>query len=159
MPLCPQEVVMIGFGRAPSWKSDVGFDLSVAPDKQTLTLLFDNLTVAAGKLRPIHTRVFDFALPLEEGGTAVEIAFFVQGYVVTHEGSSATMVFSVNGQTTVADFSKTSDTSYKQNLKFTADTASECRLCVFLLAGQDQNSDPQAYLSVDAIDAAIQRRA
>jgi hypothetical protein len=150
---------MLGFGQAPTHKSDVQFNLAVSPDKQTFTLTFDNLQacVPPGKSSaPMATRLFYLALPLEDGGTGVEIAFSVQGYVVTRKGATGTMVFSVNGQTAVADFPGTSDTSFLQQLKFAADTPSECRLCVFLLVGQDENSDAQPYLNVNAIDAAIQ---
>ena len=102
------------------------------------------------------TRVFYCALPLEGGGKGVEIAFYVQGYVFKPAGATATMMFSVNGQTTVADFPGTSDDGFLHELKFAADKPSECRLCVFLLVGQDKDSDAEPFLSVDTIDAAIQ---
>src|SRR5262245_41444151 len=99
------EIAMSGFGRAPTHKSEVGFDLAVSPDKQTFTMTFDNLQIAVppGKKSPIATRVLYCALPLEDGEKEVEIAFYAQGYVYKPEGATATVVFSVNGQTTVAE--------------------------------------------------------
>ena len=153
---------MFGFEKAPSHTSDVGFGLDVSPDKQAFTLTFGNLQAAVrsgGALPPMATRLFELALPLEDGGTGVEIAFTIQGFVLTPEGATGTMVFSVNGQSVVADFPGKSDQSFQQQLKFAADTPSECRLCVFLVAGRDSKKpDVEAYLNVTAIDATIQPR-
>jgi hypothetical protein len=153
-----QEIATIGFGQAPTHKSEVGFDLAVSPDKQAFTMTFDNLQVAIppGKKPPMATRVFYCTVPLEDAGKGAEIAFYAQGYVCTPEGATATMVLSVNGQTTVVDFPGTSDNSFIQELKFAAEKPSECRLCVFLLVGQDKDSDAQPYLNVNSINATIQ---
>ena len=144
---------MLGFGKAPR-TSDIQIGLDVSPDKQAFTLAFDGLEVAipVGKSLPMATRAFYLALPLEDSGKGVELTFSVQGYVTTEEGATATMVFSVNGQTTVADFPGTADKDFLQQLKFAADKPSECRLCVFLLVG----GNSEAYLNVTAIDAEIQ---
>lgn len=140
--------------------SDVQFDLGVSPDKHAFTLTFGNLRVAvqSGKSSaPMATRLFYLALPLEDEGKEVEIAFGVSGAVATLEGATATMVFSVNGQTIVADFPANSDQSYVQQLKFKAATAFECRLGVLLLAGRNSNnSNAEAFLNVSSIDAEIQ---
>lgn len=105
---------------------------------------------------PTSTRVFSLVMPLEGDEKRVEIEFFVQGHIFATEGATATMVCSVNGQTTVADFPGSSDQSYVQTLKFAAETPSECRLCVFLLVGRDsRNANAAAYLYVTSIDAAI----
>jgi hypothetical protein len=151
---------MFGFGQAPTHTSDVQFGLAVSSDKQTFDLTFDNFEVAVrpGKsLAPMATRLFHLALPLEDGSTGVEIAFAIQGAVLTLEGATGTMVFSVNGQSIVADFPANSDKEYVQELKFKAATASECRLGVFLVAGRDsKNSNAEAYLNVTSINATIQ---
>jgi hypothetical protein len=151
---------MFSFGQVPTYHSDVQFDLGVSPDKHAFTLTFGNLQVAVqpGKSSaPMATRLFYLALPLEDGGKGVEIAFAVSGAVATLEGATGTMVFSVNGQTIVADFPANSDQSYVQQLTFKAETASECRLGVFLLAGRDSNnSNAEAFLNVTSIDAGIQ---
>lgn len=157
---------MFGFGEFPTYQSDVHYDLGISPDKQTFTLSFDNLQVAvrggavtgpSAPAPPVATRLFYLALPLEEGDKGAEIAFVVQGAVITQEGATATMVFSVNGQTVVADFPKAADESLVKEFKFKSAAASECRLSVFLLAGRDaKNADAEAYLNVMSIDATIQ---
>lgn len=151
---------MFSFGQAPTYHSDVQFELGVSPDKHAFTLTFGNLQVAvqSGKSSaPTATRLFYLALPLEDGGKGVEIAFRVSGFVLTLEGATGTMVFSVNGKTIVADHPANSEQSYVQELKFKAETASECRLGVFLLAGRDSNnSNAEAILNVLSIDAEIQ---
>jgi hypothetical protein len=71
----------------------------------------------------------------------VEIEFIItNAFVGTTEGATATMVLSVNGQTTFADFPANSDQGFDHVLKFTAPSASECRLNVFLLVGRDSNN-------------------
>lgn len=151
---------MFMFGKVQTYHSDAGLDLGVSDDRKAFTLTFGNLQVAvqSGKSpAPMATRVFYLTLPLEGSDKGVEIAFAVQGAVVTLEGATATMVFSVNGQTIVADYPARSDQSYVQKLKFKATTASECRLGVFLLAGRDaNNSNAEAFLNVTSIDAEIQ---
>ena len=75
---------------------------------------------------------------------------------MTTEGATATIVFSVNGQTTVADFPANSEQGFDQVLKFTAPSPSECRLCVFLLVRRDsKNSNAEAFLSAPVINAEI----
>jgi hypothetical protein len=97
-------------------------------------------------------------MPLEgdDANETGEIDFHVQGFVLTLEGGTATVVLSVNGQTTVADFSANTEQSYLQSLKFTAHSPFEWRLCVSLLAGRD-SKDPnaEAFISATAIDADI----
>ena len=75
---------------------------------------------------------------------------------MTTEGATATIVFGVNGQTTVADFPANSEQGFDQVLKFTAPSPSECRLCVFLLVRRDsKNSNAEAFLSAPVINAEI----
>jgi hypothetical protein len=152
---------MFTFGQTPTYQSDDKFDLNVSDDKRALTLNFsDGFEVTVGGSKspaPTSTRVFSLVLPLEGDDERVEIEFIVtNAFVVTTEGATATIVFSVNGQTTVADFPANSEQSFDQVLKFTAPSPSECRLCVFLLVGRDsKNSNAEAFLSAPVIDAEI----
>ena len=106
---------------------------------------------------PTSTRAFALVLPLEGDDETAEIEFIVtNAFVATTEGATATMVLSVNGQTTVADFPARSEQSFDQRLTFTAPSPSEARLCVFLLAGRDsKSSNAEAFLSTPVIDAEI----
>ncbi len=152
---------MSTFGQTPTYQSDEKFDLRVSDDKRALTLGFlegFEVTVGGSKsLAPVSTRAFFLVLPLEGDNERVEIEFFCSNaFVLTTEGATATLVFSVNGQTTIADFSASSEQSFIQPLKFTALSPSECRLSVFLLVGRDsKNANAEAFLSVPAIDAEI----
>jgi hypothetical protein len=151
---------MFGFGQTPTFQSDEPFVLDVSDDKRALTLTFSEFEVSVGSSQspaPMSTRAFFLVLPLEGYDERVEIEFFCSNaFVLTTEGATATLVFSVNGQTTVADFPANSEQSFIQPLKFTAPSPSECRLCVFLLVGRDsKNSNSEAFLRVPAIDAEI----
>ena len=156
----PQDIVMSGFGRAPTYKSELGFTFVAADDKQSFVVLFDNLEVDVPRDKSLvltATRLFHLALPLEDGTTGVEISFYVEGSIFTQEGATGTLVLSVNGQSIVVDFPGNSDTNYVQELKLKAVTASECRLSVLLLAGGDsKNPNSQGYLNATSIGARIQ---
>ena len=148
---------MFIFGQIPTYQSDEKYGLGVSDDRRALTLTFSDLqaTFGGGKSpAPMATRVFSLVLPLEGDEKRVEIEFTVQGFILTPEGATATMVCSVNGQTTVADFPERSEQSFVHTLKFEAQTPSECRLYVFLLVGRDsRNAYADAYLNVASIDA------
>ncbi len=149
---------MLGFGQVPTYQSNDKFELAVSDDKRAFTLTFSDLQVTVETSKspaPIASRVFSLAVPLAgEEKKKTEIEFNVSAFVLTTEGATATMVFSVNGQTTVADFAANAEQSFLQKLRFTAEKPSECRLSVFLLVGQDsKNSNAAASLNVSAIDA------
>jgi hypothetical protein len=150
---------MFTFGQIPTYQSDEKFELAVSDDKRALTLTFSDLqaTVGGGKSpAPMSTRMFSLVLPLQGDEKRVEIEFIVQGFTLALDGATATMVFNVNGQTTVADFPGRSEQSFVHKLKFAAETPSECRLNVFLLVGRDsRNANAEAFLNVTSIDAEI----
>jgi hypothetical protein len=154
-----QEVAMFTFGQIPTYQGDERFEVVVSDDKRALTLMFSDLQATVGgskSLAPISTRVFSLVLPLEGDEKMVEIEFIVQGFILALEGATASLVCSVNGQTTVTDFPGRVDESFVQKLKFAAETPSESRLCVFLLLGRDSgNANAEAQLSVTSIDAEI----
>jgi hypothetical protein len=64
-------------------------------------------------------------------------------------------MFSVNDQTTVADFPGGSNNDYAQQLKFKVGDASEVHITVFLWADRDSNSNAGAYVNVLSIDTDI----
>jgi hypothetical protein len=152
---------MFTFGQTPTYQSDEKFDLDVSDDKRALTLSFsDGFEVAVGGSNsptPTSTHAFFLVLPLEGDDERAEIEFIAtNAFVVTTEGATATIVCSVNGQTTVADFPANSEQSFDQVLKFTAPSPSECRLCVFLLVRRDsKNYNAEAFLSAPVINAEI----
>jgi hypothetical protein len=70
------------------------------------------------------------------------------------KGTTATLMLSVNGQSTVADFLVDPDQIFVQKLNFAADAPSECRLFALLLVGRDSRSPTAAaslnFVSLDA---------
>jgi hypothetical protein len=150
---------MFTFGQVPTYQSDKNFNLEVSPDKRALTLTFNDLQVTLGNDKsaaPMSIRMFSLALPLQGDKGRAEIEFIIQGFSSNLAGATATMVCSVNGQTTVADFPGPSDDSLRQTLTFAADTPSECRICVFLVVGRDaKHPEAAAFLNVASIDAEI----
>lgn len=150
---------MFTFGQIPTDQGDERFELTISDDRRALTLMFSDLLATVGSSRSpsaMSTRVFSLVLPLEGEEERVEIELVAQGSIVVLEGATATLVCSVNGQTTVADFPSGSDDSFVQKLTFVADAPSEARLCVFLLLGRDSaNADAEAHLNVSSIDAEI----
>jgi hypothetical protein len=153
---------MFGFGQTPTFQSDEPFNFDVSEDKRALTMTFSELGVYVGDSQspaPTSTHTFFLVLPLEGYDESAEIEFAVSAFVLTTEGATATLLFSVNGQTTVADFPENSEQSFTPSLKITGPSPSECRLCVFLLVGRDsKDPNPAASLNVLAIDANIPER-
>jgi hypothetical protein len=150
---------MLTFGQIPAKQGDVQYTLEVSPDGRALTFTFSDLElqVEGGKApKTIATRLGSLVLPLEGDDERAEIEFIVQGYALTREGTTATVVCSVNGQTVITDVPGASDDSFTQRLTFAAKTPSECRLSIILLLGRDStNADAAAHLNVTSIDAEI----
>jgi hypothetical protein len=142
------------FGKAATFNSDVEFALAVSDDKKAFTATFSGLGVSLDprSSTPVASRVFTFALPLSGAAPDTEIPFFVSGFAFSEKAGNGHLVFSVNDQTMVADFPGGSDQEFVQEFKFKAQSASEVRLTVFLLADHDSKSDAQVSLNVTAID-------
>jgi hypothetical protein len=145
------------FGQTPTFDSNVDFSLNVSQDKKAFTITFSNLAVSIdGKSSaPIVTRLFSFVLPLSGADPGLEIPFFVSGAVLAEKGANGHLVFSVNDQTTVADYAGNSDTDFIQQLKYKVGSAPEVRITVFLLADRDSTSNSAVHLNVLAIDTDI----
>src|SRR5215813_5905894 len=106
---------MFTFGKIPTDQTDDKFDLGMSDDKRAFTLTFNDLKVTseAGQpsAAPIAAHVFSLVLPIEGYGKNLEVEFAVSGTVVTNEHATATLMLSVNGQTSVTDFPANSDES------------------------------------------------
>lgn len=150
---------MYTFGQIPLYQSENKFEVGVSDDKRAMTITFSDFVVQveASKLpAPILSHVFSLVVPLEGNDKMAEIEFIISAFILTTEGATATLLTSINGQTTVADFPANTDQSFEQVLKFTAQSPSECRLSVFLLAGRNSTkNNAAAHLSVTAIDAEV----
>jgi hypothetical protein len=158
-----QEGAMLTFGKAPAYQTDEKFDLAISPDGRALTLTLSDFEInseASKSAAPIVTREFALVLPLEGEEKGAEIAFHVSdGFVATGKGATATIVFSVNGQTTVRDFGANADESFRQDLKLAGEMPSGCRIYVLLQFGRDlKNPNSHAFLRAAILDAEIRSR-
>ena len=155
---------MLTFGKAPIYQTNEKFDLGISRDGRAFTLTLSDFEINSetGKsAAPIVTREFSLVVPLEGEEKRAEIGFHVSdGFVATGMGSTTTIVFSVNGQTTVTDFGANADQSFRQDLKMTGEMPSDCRLYVLLLFGRDlKNPNSEAFLRAALIDAEIRSQA
>lgn len=150
---------MLTFGKIPAKQHDVQYGLGVSTDNRAVTFTFSDLLVQVqcGKSpATTATRLATLVLPLDGDEERAEIEFIVQGHVLTLEGATATVVCSVNGQTTVTDVPGAKEESFVQKLTFAAKKPSECRLSIALLLGRDsENADAEAHLNVTSIDVEI----
>jgi hypothetical protein len=142
---------------APTFNSDVEFDINISDDKKAFTAAFSGLGVSldAPGSAPIVTRLFSFALPLSGADLGLEIPFFVSGFILSQEGANGHLLFSVNNQSMVVDFPPNSDNDYVQQLNYKVGNASELRISIFLLADRDSKSTAAVSLDVLAIDTDI----
>jgi hypothetical protein len=148
---------MLTFGQATLIDGDDKPQFILSDDKKAFTLLPSGIeiTLQPGE-SPVATRVFTLIVPVEGYGKKADIAVHVGGITDTHDGTTATMVSTVNGQSTVSDFVGKDDDSFTQSIKFTADGATECRLSVLLLVGRNsRNRTDDAIMKVSTIDAEI----
>jgi hypothetical protein len=145
------------FGQAPTFNSDVEFALAVSDDKKAFTASFAGLEVNLDpkSAAPVDSRVFTFVLPLSGATPGSEIPFFVSGFVASENGGNGHLVFSINDQSTVADFPGGSEQSFIQKLNFKVGSAPEIRLTTFLLADRDSKSDATVKMNVSTIDTDI----
>jgi hypothetical protein len=142
------------FGQAATFNTDVGFTLTVSPDKKAFAADFSGLEVVIqGTSAPIATRVFSFSIPLSGTDPGQEIPFTVRGHSLSQKEATAHLVFSINDQSTVVDFPVNSESSFEQTLKYKAGNAADARITVFLLANRDSRSDSGVQVNVNTIDA------
>jgi hypothetical protein len=149
------------FGVIPTFQDGVNLEPSVSEDGRTMTLTFSDVTAELGNspddVRLAASRSLSLVVPLQGAPGRTEIEFAMQGGIVISENAHATVLLSVNGQSTVTDFPAEPPTSgYLQPLSFVSDTPAECRLFALLLLGRDSRfSDAAAFANVLSIDAAF----
>ena len=139
---------------APTFNSDVEFDINISDDKKAFTAAFSGLGVSldAPGSGPIVSRVHSFALQLSGANPGMEFPFFVSGFISSQEGANGHLLFSVNDQSIVVDFPPNSDNDYVQQLNYKVGNATELRISIFLLADRDSKSSAAVNLDVLAID-------
>jgi hypothetical protein len=153
-----REPPVFTFGPIPAYRGDVKFDADLSRDKRALTLTFsDGATVeTGGSGASMAARSFSLILPLEGNGGKAEIEFALHTGVVLQEGTTASVMLSVNGQSMVADFVTDPNQTFVQKLSFAAADPPECRLFAALLVGRDsRHPTAGAQVNFIALDAEI----
>lgn len=135
---------MFTFGPIPTYQGEVKFEPSLSDDKRALTLTFsEGATIEVGNSptsAPLAARTFDLILPLEGDGGRAEIEFNLDVGVFLNEGTTATVMLSVNGQSAITDFLVDPDGGFLQRVNFAAYAPSECRVFALILIGKDSQN-------------------
>lgn len=141
------------FGSIPAWRGDVRFTSALSDDKRALTLVFsEGATAEVGTSpAPMASREFSVVLPLEGDGGRVEMEFILQSGVELSAGATGTVVLSVNGQSSIADFVVATSETFVQRLNFVAEAPCECRVFALLVAGRD-SVNPDTAASLNFVD-------
>jgi hypothetical protein len=148
----PPSADTVRFGRVTA--SDPTADITIDPDRTTLTARFSAFEVSAGS--ESATRTSSLVVPLTDGAQNAKVTFYASGFAFADEGATARLTLRVNGHKLVKDFPAGSQVEYVQRLQLPAIPASQYRLSAVVEAHQAPGChDATAFLSVSAIDAAI----
>lgn len=152
---------MFTFGDLPTYQDEIPFTSALSDDRRALTLSFAEGAgiEASAETAAIGTRSFDLVLPLVGQGRA-EIEFVLQAGVVLGEGTTGTLLLSVNGQSAVADFVVDPQQTVVQTLVFVGEEPTECRILALLVVGREsQSANGDAFLNFVSLDAEVLPRA
>lgn len=154
----------VTFGKTPTYQTDDKFELAVSDDKKAFTLTFSDFQVEVGNTKQspqmIASRVFSLALPAGGKDKDVDVTFNVNGAIDPGTGetgnTSGSIILSVNGQTSIANFTAKSDKSFVHPLTYkTTGADSEFRMTIFVLLDRDSRYPAGAIVSVNALDGNI----
>jgi hypothetical protein len=146
------------FGEIPTYQGDLRFEAGLSDDRRAVTLTFSDVTAEVGNspndTAPTAIRTLSLILPIQGGPGHAEIELTLQAGVFLTSDAHATVVFSVNGRSTVADFLVEPQETFVQRLLFAADAPAECRLFALVLVGRDSRfPDAAAVANIVSIDA------
>lgn len=148
------------FDSAP-FNSSVRFDIDISSDKKAFTATFGDaglgVDLGVKGTAPIVTRAFSFALKLSGAEPDSEIPFAVQGAAGVEQGANGHLLFSVNDQSIVVDFTEGSADSFLKQFNYKVGVASELRITVFLWIDRDSTSDAGGSVSVASIDTDVNK--
>jgi hypothetical protein len=145
------------FGDKPNYQSDSAFSYALSDDKKSFGITFDAMEVivddgrpipdakrsqtapkrAAAPTAPIATKAFAAVIPVKNG-KPVKAKFIIHGGALLVSGTTASLLIDVNGRNTVFKIPAEQDGSFMRTFNYSAASASEIRLTVFLLIERDQ---------------------
>jgi hypothetical protein len=148
------------FGDKPTFQNADNFSYSLSGDKQAFTITFNpafeamvaNAPTGKDPGGPIATKVLSMVIPVT--GKYIKSTFVVSTSVTAEEGAGGAIMLIVNDKQTVARFGKTGEKEMLVQLNYSAESASDIRLTVILLADHDSAHPKAASLvHVTAIDS------
>jgi hypothetical protein len=148
------------YGDKPTFQSSDNFVYSLSDDKQAFTINFNpafeaqvaNAPPGKDPGGPIATKVFSLVLPVT--GKYVKTTFVVTASVIAEAGAGGAIMLIVNDKQTVTRYSTTGDKEVLVQLKYSAESPSDIRLTVILMADHDSAHPKAASLvHVTAIDS------
>jgi hypothetical protein len=111
-------------------------DLQVVMDPGKLPENVRSRVRAGAAKGPVAMRAVSVVIPTTSK-ERVRLPISLEGFVLTEAGARATLLFVVNGETTVVKFPPKSDRSYVKNIVYRAKSASDVRLTAVLITERE----------------------
>lgn len=134
---------------------------TIAPDKNTVTLLFDNLEVDFAKYNKgpgISTQQVSYWLPLTEREQPYEISFDLRGHIALDRGSRALLLLTVGAKIEILEWPGNEETNadIDKTIISRVPSGSDLQITIFLLVERNSRSEsPNGRLAVDSLDIVI----
>jgi len=147
-----------GFGDAPSFISDLQISHAVSPDKQTISILFDNFTISlVPRGSPVSMRTFSLVLPLKNVAAGATLTGGLQGGGVMNPGTGAMLIFRAGGVSHVFDpLFAPGETGFTKPINLAVPAAGDLRMTIILaLEGSPTDPKAEAMVNLDAVDLTI----
>jgi hypothetical protein len=148
-----------GFGKAPSFISDVQLTHAVTDDKKAVSLLFDNFTlslVPGGP--PVVMRTFSLVFPLKDAAAGATLTGGLTGGGALNPGTGAMLIFRAGGVSHVFDplFGPDDIDSFTKPIALAVPPGGDLRMTIILaLEGSAKDPKAQAMVNLDAVDLTI----
>jgi len=156
-PPPPSATGRVHFGQVSATSFDDSAQLDMSGDYQALTMRFSKFEIIMGK-GPGEcdvSRSLSMTLPVTGTAQAGKLGFYVQGYALTGQGTSAQLTLRGNGQVKVQRFPAGFDDSYALTLEFPVTPGASYTLSVQLEVHENPDTGGQGYLNMSSIDSQI----
>jgi hypothetical protein len=156
-PPPPSATGPVHFGQVSATSFDGAAHLAMSPDYAALTMGFSKFEIDMGKgSRECDvTRSMSMTLPVTGTAQAGKLGFYVQGYALTDQGTSAQLTLRGNGQVKVQRFAAGFNNSFTVVLEFPVTPGATYTLSVQLEVHQNPDTGGDGYLNMSSIDSQI----
>ena len=137
---------------------------TIAPDKKTVSLIFDNLEVgfSGGQNGPgISTNQVSYWLPLEEHQDSYEITHDIRGHVFLDHGSRAILLVNVGERTETFEWlgGEEVDAEFNKLISTPVAAGSDLQISLYLLLKRNSKTgNSSGSLKIDSLDIVIQEK-